>query len=202
MNNQCNIVILAAGASSRLGSAKQLLLYKQQTFLQHSIDIALSSEAQGVLVVLGANAPAINIPADNKKPEVIVNNQWQEGIASSIRAGLNHLLTQTPVPQQILFMVCDQPFITTDLLNKLITLQQQTGCSIVASEYAGTIGIPAVFDASMFSALLELKGDSGAKKIIAQQKEKLVTVPFPQAAIDIDTEADYKALQIKLKQEE
>src|ERR1700712_570944 len=122
MEKHCEIIILAAGSSSRLGSPKQLLEYKQNTFLENSIEIALASLGQRVVVVLGANADTVQPSIKNDKLSFIINDYWEEGIASSIRFGLNYLLQQMPAPQNILYMACDQPFITTDLIDKLITL--------------------------------------------------------------------------------
>ena len=199
MEHPCDIVLLAAGSSSRLGGPKQLLMYKEHTLLQHSIEIALASLANRVIVVLGANAGIIGtgITKEDDRLTCITNDQWQEGLASSIRCGLQYLLSQKPAPQNVLFMVCDQPYINTVLLNKLITLQRQTGHSIVASKYAKTAGIPAIFSRDLFPELLQLTGDKGARKLIEQQKEAVATVAFPLGTIDIDTMADYESLQKK-----
>ena len=199
MEHPCDIVLLAAGSSSRLGGPKQLLMYKEHTLLQHSIQIALASLANRVIVVLGANAGIIatGITKEDDRLTCITNDQWQEGLASSIRCGLQYLLSQKPAPQNVLFMVCDQPYINTILLNKLITLQRQTGHSIVASKYAKTAGIPAIFSRDLFPELLQLTGDKGARKLIEQQKEAVATVAFPLGTIDIDTMADYESLQKK-----
>ena len=199
MEHQCDIVLLAAGSSSRLGGPKQLLLYKEHTLLQHSIEIALASQANRVVVVLGANAGIIEASITNKNDRLacITNDQWQEGLASSIRCGLQYLLRQVPAPQNVMFIVCDQPYINTVLLDKLITLQRQTGHSIVASKYAKTAGIPAIFSRGWFPELLQLTGDKGARKLIQQQKEAVATVAFPLGTIDIDTMEDYESLQKK-----
>ncbi len=198
MNNtehNCGIVLLAAGASSRLGQPKQLLLYQQKTLLAHSIAVALSSVAKQVIVVLGAGASVIHPAIIHEKLAFTVNENWQEGMASSIRCGLNQLLLQNAGLQSVVFMACDQPYTTAGLLNNLVTLQQQTGRAIVASQYAATTGIPALFTKAMFPELLQLKGDAGAKKLVMLHQEATVTVPFPQGSIDIDTAADYLALQ-------
>ena len=201
MEEQCDIIILAAGSSSRLGTPKQLLPYKKNTLIEHSIEVALISLARRVIVVLGANAETMQPGIENDKLSFIINEKWEEGIASSIRCGLRYSLNQTNPPQNVLYMVCDQPYINTDLLDKLITLQEQTGHAIVASKYAETTGIPAIFAAALFPELLQLRGDTGAKKIIAQQKDKMAAVPFPLGDIDIDTEADYRHLQKKVSKE-
>jgi molybdenum cofactor cytidylyltransferase len=195
LETQCGIILLAAGSSSRLGEPKQSLAYNHTTLLEHSIRAALESVADEVIVVLGAKAETIKPDIKEEKLSVIVNELWQEGLASSIRCGLQYLINKMPAVQTALFMVCDQPYINAPLLNKLVTLQQQTGDAIVASEYADTTGIPAIFDKKLFPALLQLKGDAGAKKIIMQQQEKITTVPFPLGDIDIDTAADYNKLQ-------
>jgi molybdenum cofactor cytidylyltransferase len=195
METQCGIILLAAGSSSRLGKPKQSLLFKQSTLLEHSIQAALESIADQVIVVLGAHAETNRPAVNEQKLSVIVNALWQEGMAASIRCGLQYLLEKIPSIQSALFMVCDQPYINAALLNKLVTLQRQTGHAIVASEYSGTTGIPAIFDKKLFPGLLQLKGDAGAKKLIVQQQDKIATVPFPLGDIDIDTVADYNKLQ-------
>ncbi|MEO5684494.1 MAG: nucleotidyltransferase family protein [Chitinophagaceae bacterium] len=194
MDNQCGIILLAGGASSRLGSPKQSLLFKQTTLLQHSIHVALDSLAEFVVVVLGAAAETLHPAIQDAKLAVVINNQWQEGMASSIRCGLQYLMKQQPGLRSAIFMVCDQPYISAGLLNKLVTLQRETGQAVIASQYAETTGIPAIFDKQLFQELLQLKGDAGAKKLIMQQPA-LCTVPFPLGDIDIDTAADYSALQ-------
>ncbi|MES1225911.1 MAG: nucleotidyltransferase family protein [Bacteroidota bacterium] len=195
METHCGIILLAAGSSSRLGKPKQSLRFNHSTLLQHSIQAALESVADKVIVVFGAYREEINLKTNEQKLFVVVNELWKEGIASSIRCGLQYLLEKMPAVQNALFMVCDQPYTNSSLLNKLVTLQMQTGQLIVASEYAGTAGIPAVFNKELFHGLLQLKGDTGAKKLIMQQQDKVTTVSFPLGDIDIDTDADYNRLQ-------
>ena len=199
MGDQCAIIVLAAGASSRLGKPKQTLLFKQSTLLEHSIHEALNTVAAYVIVVLGADAAAIQPSIQNTKLSFAVNEHWQEGIASSIRCGLEYLLTKQSSIQDILLMVCDQPYINTALLDKLVTLQAETGVDIVASSYGDTKGIPAVFGKQLFPELLKLKGDTGAKKIIMRHAESLAVIDFPLGAIDIDTQEDYISIQKKEK---
>ena len=95
MKEQCDIIILAAGSSSRLGTPKQSLLYKQNSLLQHAVNQALASIAQNIIVVLGANDSAINESTNNARLTYIINYNWKEGMASSIRFGLNHLLQKS-----------------------------------------------------------------------------------------------------------
>ena len=152
MKEQCDIIILAAGSSSRLGTPKQSLLYKQNSLLQHAVNQALASIAQNIIVVLCANDSAMNESTNNARLTYIINYDWKEGMASSIRFGLNHLLQKKSSPKRVTFMTCDQPFVNPALLDKLVSLQIETRSPITASEYGGTVGIPAVFAASLFPA--------------------------------------------------
>jgi molybdenum cofactor cytidylyltransferase len=94
----------------------------------------------------------------------------------------------------VLIMVCDQPRVTVSLLQALVARQQESGLPIVASRYGDIKGTPALFHRSMFPLLLELKGDRGAGKLLADRPEKVATVDFPEGANDIDTMADYERL--------
>jgi molybdenum cofactor cytidylyltransferase len=185
------IILLAAGASRRLGKPKQLLLYNGQSLLQHNMNIASGSLAKQVIVVLGANAEAILSEIDQEMVHVAINTGWEEGMASSIRCGLNELLKADPFSEGAIVMVCDQPFVSASLLNNLVTTYQETGKPIIASSYENTFGPPALFHKSMFTELLQLKGDTGARKIIQQHANEVGIVPFPQGDIDIDKQSDY-----------
>lgn len=180
-----NIIILAAGGSTRLGKPKQLLPWRGTTLLQHAVQVASGVVARPI-VVLGA------FKQDLEGAQVVYNADWQEGIASSIRLGLQTAMQQGA--KQALFMVCDQPFVSVHLLEELLTAQQKTGKPIVACAYSGTVGIPALFDSQYFPQLLDLKGDMGAKKIIHQYSEHTWPVPFPMGGIDVDTAEEYEAL--------
>jgi molybdenum cofactor cytidylyltransferase len=173
-----------------LGQPKQLLPWQGTTLLQHAVKTALTV-ATNPVVVTGANAEHLAAAVDAGKVKMVFNADWQERIAASIRCGLQTLLNRTPEPDQVIFMVCDQPFVDAALLLELINERQNTGKPIVASAYGGTLGIPALFDKTMFSQLLDLQGDTGAKKIIQQNMEEVVSVEFPKGDLDIDTAAEY-----------
>ncbi|WP_207510402.1 nucleotidyltransferase family protein [Longitalea luteola] len=193
-----DIIILAAGASTRLGQPKQLLPWQGTTLLRHAVETALAV-ATNPVVITGANAEHLATAVDAGRAKIVYNPDWQEGIASSIRCGLQALLNRTPEPDQVIFMVCDQPFVTPELLLELINERQNTGKSIVASAYDGTLGIPALFDRTMFPQLLELQGDTGAKQLIKNNLDDTATVLFPQGNIDIDTLGEYEGLIEKVK---
>lgn len=192
-----DIIILAAGASTRLGRPKQLLPWQGVTLLQHAVKTALTVTTQPV-VVTGANGEHFAAALDPGQVKLVFNPNWQQGIASSIRCGLQALLNRTPEPDQVIFMVCDQPFVTPELLLDLINEQQKSRKPIVASAYADTLGIPALFDKSLFSQLLDLQGDTGARRLIQQNSEDVASVVFEQGVYDIDTVVDYEDLVNRL----
>jgi molybdenum cofactor cytidylyltransferase len=178
-----------------MGRPKQLLPYNGKSLLEHTVDIANDTDANPVIVVLGANAALLENEIAEKKVHPVENKDWQEGMASSIRCGLKTLMKIAPLSDAVILMVCDQPYISSPLLNKLIATQKTTGKLIVTSQYENTIGPPALFYKTVFPALLELKGDAGARKIVEQHYQDTATVLFPRGNVDIDTEADYKALK-------
>lgn len=178
-----------------MGRPKQLLTYQGKSLLEHTIDTASETDANPVIVVLGANAGLIEKEIDEKKIHIVENKEWKEGMASSVRCGIATLLQIAPAADATIIMVCDQPFVSSSLLHELITEQKNTGQPIVTSQYKEAIGPPALFHKSVFYELMKLKGDAGARKIIEQRSNDVVTVFFRKGDIDIDTEADYKSLQ-------
>jgi molybdenum cofactor cytidylyltransferase len=188
------IIILAAGNSSRLGKPKQLLVYQNSTLLKHILEEVSGVENAVVIVVTGSNHELIEAEISSSEVKTVFNPNWELGMSSSINAGLNKLLNSFPKIEKCIFTVCDQPFVTTTVFENLIAEYQKTGKGIVASSYAETLGTPVLFDKKYFEALLELKGQEGAKKIIHRFLEDTVSVPFEKGNIDIDTEDDYNKL--------
>jgi molybdenum cofactor cytidylyltransferase len=193
------IILLAAGASSRLGKPKQLLVYQGKTLLQHGIQEAVATGAKPIIAVLGGNAEFLIKETASQSIEVILNNEWKEGMASSIRCGIKQLLKMAPGIDAAIIMVCDQPYVTTKLLEDLVKKNQETGKPIIASSYENNQGTPALFDKTIFASLLDLKGDVGAKKIMKAHPDLVALVSFPLGEIDIDTEEDYNGLPLPLR---
>ena len=193
MNNTA-IVILAAGSSSRFGSAKQLLHFNNKTLLQHVIDEAIDSGAEPVIVVTGANADEVEKEIKNKKVEFVFNKSWKEGMASSIVAGVKKAITLINDIEKIIITVSDQPFVSSTLFKQLYQTQEKNVQQIVACSYANTIGTPVLFTQNYFDALMSLEGEEGAKKILKANNSDVATIDFPQGAIDIDTQKDYDEL--------
>jgi len=176
------IIVLAAGASKRLGRPKQLLQFQGETLIARAARIA-SAVAKTIVVI--PSDPAIR--EASKGFSMVENAGRDEGVASSIRAGLD------ATTGDILLMTCDQPLITSAHLRALI----DAGSPIAATGYSGISGVPAFFAEKFREELLALRGDVGAKRVIEQHRNELVTVPFDGAALDVDTEAEYNSAPIQ-----
>ncbi len=196
-NQETAIIILAAGSSSRLGHPKQLVEFEGKSLLRRTIETALDCGCKKLVTVLGANSdlikPALNYPSIT----IVENRAWQEGMGSSIAKGVEALKNSFEDLKAILILVCDQPYLDASLLQTLITTHQNQQCLIVASSYKGTFGVPALFDQTLFSALLNLKGQKGAKRLMKSNHDKLITIPFLKGHIDIDTQEDVEKLKSK-----
>ena len=188
------VILLAAGSSSRLGRPKQLLSFDAPNLLQHTVQVASDSNAYPVVVVLGAHAEMIRNDIKDFDVNLVDNPDWQEGMASSIRSGINAFTEIAPDAEGMILMVCDQPHVTPSLLNEIITAHKRTAKPIVASSYEKTFGPPVFFHRSLFVELLQLKGDIGARSIVRQHTDEVEVIPFPEGAFDVDTEADVKKL--------
>jgi len=190
------VVILAGGQSKRLGSPKQLLQVEGTTLLERTISAAQELGDGPVVVVLGAHAELILPEVIQAGIEVILNTDWQEGMASSLRAGIRHLEARHPQIDGILFLVCDQPFLQADLLQRLINLQASADLPVAACRYGDRLGTPALFHQSVFSLLLDLKGDTGARKLLEGMADQVAVLDFEKGIYDIDTREDYERLLI------
>lgn len=183
------VILLAAGSSSRLGRPKQLIEFQGKKLIQRSVEVFQKSPADSIVVVLGWNPELIKTGFDFEHIPFVINDNWEEGMASSMQAGLRFLM-EKELPEQIILMLCDQPFVDAELLNRLISEKKNSGKGIVACSYSGILGVPAIFDQAYFEELLGLKGSEGAKKVILKNKADVLVVDFPLGAMDLDTEED------------
>jgi molybdenum cofactor cytidylyltransferase len=188
------VIVLAAGASTRLGQPKQSLPYGDSTLLAHAVAAALNARLGPVLVVLGAHGPEL-AQALPSGAVAVHNPDWQEGMASSIRAGLAALERGWPQAAAAIVMVCDQPSVSAGLLRRLVAAWRQGSAAAVACQYGDTVGVPALFSRSLWPELMALRGDRGAKSVLERHRERLLLVPFPEGALDIDTPEDWQRLQ-------
>jgi molybdenum cofactor cytidylyltransferase len=147
-----------------------------------------------IYLVLGANAEKIQAQLPHIEINVVENKDWQEGMGSSIRLGVQAILESAKKFDGVLILVCDQPYLTESAIQDLVTLQAAKKTAITASFYANIAGTPALFHASVFPDLLALKGDQGAKKIIQERDQELAKLQFEKGVLDIDTQDDYQQL--------
>ena len=185
------IIILAAGQSSRLGRPKQLLEFDGETLLSKTVNAALGIQDIPVVVVVGAHADRLTALSDDPRLTVVHNPDWPEGMASSVRCGLTATTNRFPKTDGVVITVCDQPKLDTHTLNSLIALQRRSGLPAVAASYAGRLGTPAIFHASLFPELMKLAGDRGARQLLKELGSAVAVLAFEEGALDIDTEEDY-----------
>ena len=188
------IIILAAGSSSRLGQPKQLLSYQDKSLLMHTIDASKDAGDGLVVVILGGNYQLIAESIGHTGIKIVYNPDWEQGMSSSIRTGLQGLMDEHADLDGVILTVCDQPFLTARVLIALQNKANISGKDIVASAYGGTLGTPVLFTARHFDGLMALKGREGAKKLLKKYEAELASVPFENGEIDIDTMDDYNRL--------
>ena len=186
------IVLLAAGGSTRMGRPKQLLPVAGQSMLRRAASAAVGSGCTPVIVVLGAQAEALRPELSGLPTSVAVNETWERGIGGSIRRGILALKISATSPRSVVILLCDQPFVSADVIRRLVSAQADSGKPICVSVFNGTFGPPVIVDSSDFDLLLTLPDDQGAKAVWAGRQDQVHFEPCPEAGIDIDTPAEYE----------
>jgi molybdenum cofactor cytidylyltransferase len=185
-------IILAAGASTRMGSVKQILPWKNTSLLRHAIDQVRLSGFEELAVVLGANREIIENYLALDGVDTVVNDQWEGGMASSLVAGLRHLLAKSTSLQGVLITLSDQPLLKEDDYKKLRISHIENTDKIISSFYANRMGVPALFGRRFFNDLMELKGDQGARMLLRSHGSEVVRVNVGGRGIDLDTREKYE----------
>lgn len=198
MSAHVHIIVLAAGASTRLGQPKQLVRLRGKPALHIVLANAVAVAGNAVTVVVGANASKLTYLLARSPASAIVNKYWEEGIASSLRCGL---AATPPAADAVMVLLGDQVCVTSDDLKRLLAAWKGQEGVIAAASYAQSIGVPAIFPRACFSELAELRGDQGARKILQRNPDRVVRVPMPNAAIDLDTPEDLQALTARFANE-
>jgi molybdenum cofactor cytidylyltransferase len=189
-------IVLAAGASTRMGRAKQLLPLRGSTVLAQTLENVRTAKVDEILLVLGSSAVAISqqLPqAILEGLKVVVNQAYGQGMASSLREGLCALDQQSDAA---LIILGDQPFIRPQTLNQIVEEYRRSGAQIVIPSYQGKRGNPVLLDRSVFSEVMALEGDVGCRAIFGNYLEGILKVEVEDMGVllDIDDQGDYERL--------
>ena len=185
-------VVLAAGASVRFGSAKQLVRIGGRPLLHTVVTRASEVAGTAVTVVLGARAAELAPLLRHSPVSIVINRDWPEGLASSIRAGVTRL---PGTCTGVMLVLADQAAVTAEDLKRLAAAWRRQPDYIAAALYRATTGVPAIFPRSCFSDLAELRGDVGARVVLRRNPDRIVRVPMQSAAFDLDTPEDLLAIE-------
>jgi molybdenum cofactor cytidylyltransferase len=186
-------IVLAAGGSIRFGSPKQLARIAGKSLLQSTIGHAMDSLGASVTIVLGAYAAEIVETLPPSNASVLINRNWKEGVASSIRIGVRSL---PGACGGVMLALADQPLVGSQTFQRLIAAWRRLPRQIIASQFASTTGLPAIFPRWCFGDLLGLRGDQNAQVVIRRYANHVVRLAHPEAQVDINYPEDLLEIPI------
>jgi molybdenum cofactor cytidylyltransferase len=187
-------IVLAAGAASRFGSPKQLVRISGRPLLHNTVSNAVEITGAATIVVLGAYAAELAPLLSHTPASVLINRDWVEGIGSSIRRGVAALPSTCTA---VMVVLADQAAVTAQDLQRLVSAWKRQPEYVAAALYSGSTGVPAIFPRSSFTELSQLRGDSGARRLLQRNPDRVVRVPMDSAALDIDTPEDLLSLDAR-----
>ena len=191
------MIILSAGASTRMKTIKQLLPWKHTTLLGNAIEQGLASKVDSVFVVLGANKEKIIPTLKAYNIQIIENDHWQLGLGKSIACAVEFLNNSPTQFDGVLIALADQPLLDASHYNKLVAKFLKTDIGIVATQQNTIIGVPAIFSRNYFKQLMMLNKDRGAKTVIKESLDDVCIVDAEGLAGDVDNMDSYKELYFK-----
>ncbi len=189
-NIPVSALVLAAGESKRMGVPKQLLQVDGTTMLGKILDVLSRSQVEEIIVVVGHRAEEVVKSISGRPVKIAVNRQYEQGMSTSITAGLSLASAKS---RGFMVVLGDQPFVDVEIIDALIQAFACHSNGIVVPVYEGKRGHPVVLSTKYKRELISLKGDVGARSIIADHKEDVFELPVNSRAIidDIDTIDDY-----------
>jgi molybdenum cofactor cytidylyltransferase len=187
-------VILAAGSSSRMGRPKQTLQFQGMSLLRRATLAALDATCRPVVVVTGAHAELSRRELDQLEVQEAFNADWESGMGSSVRTGIERLVSIDADVAAAVLLLCDQPHVTPKVVSSLLAAHHTTRKRVIASAYGESFGVPAVFSRTLFRELMGLAGSSGAKEVIKTHFSEAHFLPFPEGEVDVDTPDDFSCL--------
>lgn len=180
-----------------MGSPKQTLQFRGESLLRRAALAALGAGCRPVIVVTGAHSELSRRELEGLDVREVLNARWETGMASSIRAGVEGLVSADADADAAVLLLCDQPHVTIDVISALVAAHRATGRPVVASTYGGSFGVPALFSRTLFAELRRLEGTSGAKEVIRRHASEAHFLPFPSGEVDVDTPDDFSRLIAK-----
>ncbi len=185
------ILVMAAGAARRMGQPKQLMDYGGKSLVRHAVEAAHASRAVLVAVIVGAEENAVRAQLQGLPTLLVSNPAWETGMGSTIRAGVE-AVRDRPEITSVILTVADAPGLSAETYNRILAAHKASGLPIVASQYSETVGVPVLFERQFFDSLMALPPEQGCKHLILTNAQKVLRLPCPEAAADIDTPEDYR----------
>jgi len=196
MGGEVSAILLAAGGSERFGGggAKQLALFRGEPLVRRAARTALAADYAELLVVTGYRAEEVEAAVDDLDVTFVRNPNWRDGQSTSVKAGLARV---DPASRAALFLPCDQPLLTAQVLDRLISAYRSTGGPIVLPVFGRRRGAPVLWDRALFAELSTIAGDSGGRQVVEKHPGDVVEVPLESEAplVDVDTLEDLEGLQ-------
>jgi molybdenum cofactor cytidylyltransferase len=190
-------VVLAAGQSTRMGEAKQLLRVGGRTVLERTLRSVRGAGVDEIVLVLGASAELIRqkVPASLLNSlRIEINQEYGQGIANSLRAGLAAV---SPQMNAAMIVLADQPFVRPETIRQIIEKYRRCDAEIVIPFYKGKRGNPVLLDRSVFAEAMALEGDTGCRAIFGSHLQSIfeISVNDEGVLLDIDSREEYEQLR-------
>ncbi len=177
-----------------MGRSKQALSWRGVPLARRLAAEAIASSVSNVYAVVGCESRTTRLLFEGLEVDIVENSDWEDGLGSSLAAGVRHLAGLPDPPVAAVILLADQPLVTSTSIDALIRAQQTTGMPLVACRHGEDFGAPALFASSFFGRLAALRGDEGARAVLREHADRVTAVDLPEALFDVDTPADFERL--------